>query len=74
MSKKDNMINFTMKAYDRCETNMHANTIVVNNKHEPRDYVIQRHLDNMCATYGREFVAEVIANMSLDQHQTKKVG
>lgn len=69
------VLSFMDHADKKCETNMHANTIIVNNCYEPEDYVIQRHLENMVATYGRKFVAEVIHNMALDDYSfNKKVG
>lgn len=54
----------------------HTDRIAIENLYEPQDYIIQRHLENMIATYGRKFVAEVIHNMALDDYSfnSKKVG
>ena len=70
------VLSFSEHAYKKCDTNMHANRIIVENEYEPEDYIIQRHLNNMIAQYGRKFVAEVIHNMALDDYSfnTNKVG
>lgn len=74
--KKGKLISFIDYACQKgaFEDNPHCDRIMVENEYEPQDYIVQRHLTNMVATYGREFVVEVIGNMGLDKSNIKKVG
>ena len=67
------VISLVDESIKRYSTNPHANHIVLEHEYTPQEMVIQRHLENLEATYGTHTLVEVIKMMGLDDVSLRKV-